>query len=190
MGNLQRPSCEFTFRAPGQIGSTESVSTPTLPLDQPALVSATPASTNRSAVISANSIIGGGTWTRPRARGPPAADAKYSRFRSSITSCIDCGPCRPPRSPPPQAAPLCLPPHGCPPTPNGPSIVPESQAAIARAEGIVSREIQACKNNAHARTGMTGKYNNHHHVQSFVVGQCHRKYFPLPQTINGFFVAL
>ena len=51
------------------------------------------------------------------------------------------------------------------------SITPESQAAAARAEDIVNREIHARKNNAHARSAMTRKYNKHHHIQSFVVGQ-------------------
>ena len=36
---------------------------------------------------------------------------------------------------------------------------------------IVNREIHARKNNAHARSEMARKYNKHHHVQSFVVGQ-------------------
>ena len=59
------------------------------------------------------------------------------------------------------------------------SITPESQAATTRAEDIVNREIHVRKNNAHARSEMTRKYNKHHLVQSFVVGQCHCKYFPL-----------
>ena len=52
-------------------------------------------------------------------------------------------------------------------------ITPEFRAVTARAEGIVNREIHARKNNAHARCEMTlaRKYNKHHHVQSFVVGQ-------------------
>ena len=39
------------------------------------------------------------------------------------------------------------------------SITPESQAAITRAEDIFNREIHARKNNAHARSEMTRKYN-------------------------------
>ena len=50
------------------------------------------------------------------------------------------------------------------------SITPEPQAATAIAEDIVNREIHARKNNAHARS-IIRKYNKHHHVQSFVVGQ-------------------
>ena len=51
------------------------------------------------------------------------------------------------------------------------SITPEPQAATARAEYIVNREIHARKNNAHARREMTSKYNKYHRFQSFVVGQ-------------------
>ena len=54
-------------------------------------------------------------------------------------------------------------------TGNEPSIAPVSQAATARVEDIFNREIHARKNNAHARSIMTRKYNKHHHVQSFVV---------------------
>ena len=57
-------------------------------------------------------------------------------------------------------------------TGNGPSesIIPDSQASTARAEDTVNREILARKNNAHARTEMARKYNDHH-VQSSVVGK-------------------
>ena len=64
---------------------------------------------------------------------------------------------------PPTSEPEC--------TGNEPSITPESQAATARADDIVNREIHARKNNAHARSTMTRKYNKHHHIQSFVAGQ-------------------
>ena len=51
-------------------------------------------------------------------------------------------------------------------TGNEPSITPESQAATARADDIVNREIHARKKNAHARSAMARKYNKHHHIQS------------------------
>ena len=119
-----------------------------------------------------------------RSRGP----------RQQTPSTVDSSP---PSSPaltvapasPPARRHFRLPPHACLPTSNEPSIIPESQAAVARAEYIINREIHARRSNAHARTEMTRKYNKHHQVQPFVVGRYVTAIFPawtvLPQ-INEF----
>ena len=141
MENLQPPSREFTFRAPDQIRSTESTSTPTglgtprLPHDRSQLQHklirnylSNPDSRHQVQLILVLSRL----LYQPQPRASPAL--------------------LPTTSPGPRPT---FPSDACPPTFSRPSIVPEFHAAIARAEDIFNREIHAHKNSARARTKMT-----------------------------------
>ena len=170
VGNLQPPSCEFTFRVPGQIGSTESVSTPTLTLDRsqvqhlPVQIDPhipqqhLPAQVDPQ--LSPHLLVQIDPQLSPQiqlleAELEPVLRSRGPRLQAPST--VDSGPLSPPASTAAPASPparhhLRLPPHSCPPTSNEPSTIPESQAEIARADDIVNRGIRARKINAHTRT--------------------------------------
>ncbi|KAF8536145.1 hypothetical protein BDD12DRAFT_808003 [Trichophaea hybrida] len=170
---LQPPSCEFIFHPPGQIASTESTSTSTLPLHRsqlhhlqidPQLSQQIPTLEPESALRPTEHsmliffpplIVTLGHTAEPN----PMTDIFPHSNDQHSPNTVDSSPLSSPAStvvPSPTISHIS-------------SIILESQTATVRAKDIIKREIDAYKNNAHARTEMTRKYNNHHHAQSFMI---------------------